>query len=378
MRTRSGKNAKCGFVAGTELPFRLNRSQKRSLVDQMADGLRNAIVTGYFKPGDTLPTILEWTRMLGCSIRVPEGAMAKLADEGLVSTRPRHGTTVLGSGRMNWRGHVLLVRLLDSTCHFIGERIAAAEEHLSKSGYLTTTIVVRRDDGGRLDLSHLEFEMKRNVCFTIVFGHIDEVLRSVSASGIPFVDFAAGQPLMKGCVGHIDSSVQGAVREFAAHCRRSGVGKALIVSKTNDMPYAREALEEEGITFSEMVLEAQTGPDRMENLQREGCAAFDGMFAREGRGWLPDVIFVTDDYVATGVLFSLFSHGVRIPEDTGFVTVKNKGNGPALPFPLTCVECSPSEVGRETAAAVMRVLDGKPFSFPESEQVVYLKGESFR
>ena len=34
--------------------------------------MRQAIVTGRYVPGETLPTILEWSRMLGVSIRVPE------------------------------------------------------------------------------------------------------------------------------------------------------------------------------------------------------------------------------------------------------------------------------------------------------------------
>ena len=36
-------------------PFSVNRNDSRSLADQVADGLRTAIVGGYYAPGDLLP-----------------------------------------------------------------------------------------------------------------------------------------------------------------------------------------------------------------------------------------------------------------------------------------------------------------------------------
>lgn len=37
------------------IPFRIDRNRPQSLVGQMTDGLRDAIVTGYYKLGDTFP-----------------------------------------------------------------------------------------------------------------------------------------------------------------------------------------------------------------------------------------------------------------------------------------------------------------------------------
>ena len=73
------------------IPFRIDRSRPHSLVQQMTDSLRDAIESGYYRQGEQLPTIHEWTRELDVSIRVPEGAIANLAKEGLVVTRPRKG-----------------------------------------------------------------------------------------------------------------------------------------------------------------------------------------------------------------------------------------------------------------------------------------------
>ena len=62
----------------TDIPFKVERSAAGSLSKQMTDGLREAIVSGHYKPGDVLPTILEWSKLLDVSIRVPEAAVAAL------------------------------------------------------------------------------------------------------------------------------------------------------------------------------------------------------------------------------------------------------------------------------------------------------------
>ena len=58
------------------IPFKVERTAAGSLSKQMTDGLREAIVSGFYKQGDVLPTILEWSNLLGVSIRVPEAAVA--------------------------------------------------------------------------------------------------------------------------------------------------------------------------------------------------------------------------------------------------------------------------------------------------------------
>ena len=73
------------------LPFRFDGTRRSGLSDQLADGLRQAILTGSIKPGETLPTILEWAKILDVSIRVPEAAIARLVSEGLVVARRRRG-----------------------------------------------------------------------------------------------------------------------------------------------------------------------------------------------------------------------------------------------------------------------------------------------
>lgn len=91
-----------------ELPFKVERSAAGSLSKQMTDGLREAIASDRYKAGDVLPTIVEWSKLLGVSIRVPEAAIAALVREGLVTAQKRIGCVVElspseKSRRFEWR-----------------------------------------------------------------------------------------------------------------------------------------------------------------------------------------------------------------------------------------------------------------------------------
>ena len=131
------------------LPFAINRSLVTSLSDQVADGLRRAIVSGYYKRGDVLPTLEELARELGTSLRVPRDAVARLAAENLVSPRPRVGSVILASGETLWKGQVLAVMpsFGEGTFHsavLLGEM----RRQLAAAGYLFTTVTLDRIQGG--------------------------------------------------------------------------------------------------------------------------------------------------------------------------------------------------------------------------------------
>ncbi|MBR6588324.1 MAG: GntR family transcriptional regulator, partial [Kiritimatiellae bacterium] len=326
-----------------EIPFRIDRSRPHSLVRQMTDSLRDAIESGYYRQGEQLPTIHEWTRELDVSIRVPEGAIANLAKEGLVVTRPRKGCMVLPQGRRTWRGHVLFVRLVKSWGNFVREGLLSAEEKLSREGYLVTMVVVRKNDRGIYDLGPLKNELRRSVRLAVVFGHQPKILECLADAKVPFVyaDIDMEAEPFKGSAAYLDFSRNAAFGAFVAHCVRAGVSHVCVVGKVESFSLVGSMLEEVGIRVTRIDVNAAFGQERVDSLERETCRAIDSLFERHGFKWLPDVIFVEDDYQATGALFSLLSHGVKMPDDVRFATTKNCGNGPAMSIPLTCVEFNP-------------------------------------
>ena len=92
-----------------KVPFSVSRGDARSLAAQVADGLREAIVGGYYKPGDVVPTSRELAPMLGVSRIVTIAALEKLCAEGFIVSRPRIGSVVVDRSAKRWNGHVVLV-----------------------------------------------------------------------------------------------------------------------------------------------------------------------------------------------------------------------------------------------------------------------------
>ena len=71
-----------------EMPFQVNRKLNVDITTQVTDGLREAILTGFYKPGDVLPKIMEFTRGLHVSLRPLLPAYRALKREGLILYDP--------------------------------------------------------------------------------------------------------------------------------------------------------------------------------------------------------------------------------------------------------------------------------------------------
>ncbi|MBE6398182.1 MAG: winged helix-turn-helix transcriptional regulator, partial [Lentisphaerae bacterium] len=89
--------------------FTLDRSRRGDLSRQVSAGLRTAIETGYYQPGEILPPVRDLAEILEISKGIAEQAVARLREEGLISPRPSVGSVVCASDRPLWKGQVLIV-----------------------------------------------------------------------------------------------------------------------------------------------------------------------------------------------------------------------------------------------------------------------------
>ena len=92
-----------------KLPFSINPELRANLSDQLTDGIREAIQSGRYRPGDRLPGTRAVAKALGISVRAPTEAFRRLADEGLLTVRTKAGAVVRERGAKAWKGRVLLV-----------------------------------------------------------------------------------------------------------------------------------------------------------------------------------------------------------------------------------------------------------------------------
>ena len=369
------------------LPFRFDGTRRSGLSDQLADGLRQAILTGSIKPGETLPTILEWAKILGVSIRVPEAAIARLVSEGLVVARRRRGCVVAERGNApNWRGHVLVVVPDDDACYYSNVQLGCVRARLSAAGYLVTSLTVLRREGTAesfdYDLAPLEFALRQSVDLAVLIFNYRRtgIARAVARSGVPFVEFADAEPCrLKGCVGSVCLDKATAMRQLEERCRAAGVSRVMQVgayASNYDADFFRKM---KGVKFSNWRTERNIADFGVnESMVRGAMESFRRRLAEKGRNWLPELFYFTDDHVTTGALMALLEAGIRVPDDVRVVTMANWGLGPVFPVSLTRLEMNPYTHGDALAQMALDYLKYRTPQGRRSVPLQYIEGESFR
>ena len=364
----------------TDIPFKVEREVAGSLSKQLTDGLREAIVSGHFKPGTVLPTIIEWSKLLGVSIRVPEAAVAALVREGFISAQKRIGCVVLPRRPGLWNGRVLAIVPDGDHVYYQNVLVGRLRARVAEAGYLfSQTTVLHRGGTGRYDTRQLEHELASKPGFALLVGNRPELERLLSRSGVAFGVFGEKPCSLPGCVANFRQDTEAAIAALVRQCVRAKVRSVLQVSKATGGSFdAVPALRAKGIGADVFTTPVQHEFGRAEGTARGALAAFRARFAAEDRAWLPELIVFTGDYVASGALVAMLEAGVRIPDDVRVVSLSNKGLGPVFPVELARVEYDPYAHGDVLADAVCAFLAGR--AIRRSRCVVasrYVPGPSF-
>ena len=354
------------------LPFAINRSLATSLSDQVADGLRRAIVSGYYRRGDVLPTLEELARELGTSLRVPRDAVGRLAAENLVSPRPRVGSVILASGETLWKGQVLAVMpsFGEGTFHsavLLGEM----RRQFAAAGYLFITVTLDRKRGGGWDFAYLDLMLRQRQDMVFALYCPQEVIRRIERAGVPIATQGGSAGIGTGAAS------LGEMVHFTDHCAAMGVRRILAIGFVGDTAFKDEVsrLSEAGLEVEPCLVRSRQRPGYLEHLQQAGLELMTRRFSRPRETW-PDLVFWTDDYLAVGGLSALQGLGVRIPGDVFAVTLANKGLVPAFPRTLTRFEFDPVATGKAAAANIIDRLEGRAAG-PILDIVSYVVGETF-
>jgi DNA-binding transcriptional regulator YhcF (GntR family) len=353
------------------VPFRLDHAASANLSDQLADGLRDAIVSGYYRKGDILPTIIQLAKMLGTSVQVPRTAIATLASENLISTRRGVGCIVVGRRQPVWKGRILGIvpAERESAYHattFFGEMRRA----LTAAGYLFDVVTLDRRPGGLPDWGPLDTALRRNLDLAFPLHCPTIVKRRLERAGIPF---ATKQT-------QADSGLSGPqigdISQFLKQCRAAKVRRVLVVGLGPEEVFngfcAR--FSDAGLSVEQALVRCNLGPGYLERLGHHGMALLLERFAKPRETW-PQLVFWADDFLAFGGLTGLMERGVSIPRDVFAVTIANKGFLPAYPRTLARFEFDPAATARAAAAEILRRLAGEP-PRPIPEVVRYVSGDT--
>lgn len=347
-----------------KVPFSVSRGDARSLAAQVADGLREAIVGGYYKPGEVVPTSRELAPILGVSRIVTIAALEKLCAEGFIVSRPRIGSVVVDRSAKRWNGHVVLVyEKGDDNNHLKAMLASAMQDSLSDAGYLMSQASVGAKPDGSVDFCRLDAALSRSVDLAVVIYNRPEIYAYLSKRNVPYAAFGEMPEKPASAVGTIHLDYKLAVPDFAVACSAAGIKEVVQVYWNPLMCDAASALRNIGIRVKKIKVPVNETGGRLIGVKRAGRIVFEKMLRSDGALAVAGrTFFIADDYLASGALLALSYAGMKVPEDVRLATFANAGLGPDYCRPLSRMEFDSGNVGETVAAAVVEYF--KTGTFP--------------
>ena len=345
------------------MPFQVDHKLNVDIPTQVTDGLREAILTGYYKPGDVLPRIREFTRGLHVSLRALLPAYRTLKKEGLISPRSRLGTVVVGPKADVFRGRVVIVNQGDTPAYFDAVVGEALTRRLNAAGYVVVSVSAiplgkRRDDAEkeRFDVRQLNAALRQKTSLAVIMGSFPPLERAVATTGTPYFVIGGRKPMTPGCVGCVTINIESALPGILAWLRERNVRSLVQMAIRRTDRIAPEALRGVCESYEELV----GWPRHVENVTLDAIvrSAYDLFRERyRTKADLPGAFLFADDYLARGALMALLTAGIRTGSDVLVVTLANKGNLPLHPDPIDIILCDPAREADEIADALIAYLD---------------------
>jgi len=358
-----------------KLSFVLNRNDARTLVDQVADGLRQAILRGYYRPGESLPSSRRLVELTGASRIVTSAALERLVSEGLVDARTRLGCVVRDRAVKQWRGRVLLICPDGYDSHLQSVFAGTLHERLSDAGYLMSESAVYERKSGVYDLSRIEVELAGGVDLVLLMYARDAIFRFLARRKVPFAVFGEVATPPRGAVGSVLLDYNGAVPSFVEACRRKGVREVVAVVWHELMCDVVPALRLAGVRAQTLKARFDGSCGRIAGVRRAGYEAMADLYRRGliKRGTL---YFFADDQLALGALQALSYYGFRAPEDVLVATWMNSMLGLVYERPLSRMEFNELTASETASDAVLRYLQTGEFPTDVSIASVWNDGET--
>jgi DNA-binding LacI/PurR family transcriptional regulator len=357
--------------------FSIDRSQRGNLSRQIADGLRTAIETGYYRPGEILPPVRDLADILGVSMGIAVQAVNRIREEGLISPRPAVGSVVCAPEHPHWKGQVLIVVPPDGGNTADNTMSAVLRNNLISNGYLALTAPVLRGDDGKCDFSLLELMLHQQTDLVVQLHDKPDISNWLSSHNIPFIRCTTDSgDLPQSCIGVVRFRKDAAISSFVSHCLEKNIDRVTVVSAWNQRATV-EALKEAGIEVDNWHIELPRGAAGAQISK----VALDFISER-----VPEIrerrirnMFFTDDYLTSGALVALLGAGIRIPDELNIVTLANKTNGSGLTFnvPFTRLEADPIDWGRIVSESVLGYLKNGAFASDVTIGPKYVRGETF-
>ena len=241
--------------------------------------------------------------------------------------------------------------------------------------YCDVQLPASRD--ANLDLAALGRVLDCNPDFALIRSprsRLARVAACVAQKGVRYATVACDVISGGMCVGNIRYGVADALEDFVGDCVRMGV-RSVLQFDYGPGSYidAQERLESVGVTVERLSLSRGARYEDLDDLVRD---AADIMTRRMRKGPLPELLLLTDDFISSGVISTLYRAGLRIPGDVKVVAYANRRSGFSFTHTMACLELDPYQEGVNCSRIALRFLKTGVFT-PYLISPVYRRGVSF-
>ena len=357
--------------------FTIDKTRWGTLCDQIADGFRNAIASGLYKPGDTLPGMRTLAVHFGVSLRVVVRAFAKLVDEQLVAGRPGVGCQVLAPRTSLWKGMVLLILPGGDYVYYANMCAGRVSGLLSKEGYMVQRVTVPALGRKRYDFRYLDLLLRQSISLVVMISVQPVIERHLAKLGVRYV-VVGKSTVSPGCSGLIRLDERTAADDLVAHAQRAGIRSVAIVGAKNNDIQAELIMSFRNcrVNIAEWNIATRAYiSGRLDVIQTKTRDFFRRRLCEGAR--LPDLFVFVDEYRAMGGALALYEAGVNIPRDVRLVSVSNVGNGPVLRNGVARLEYDPFEQAEQVADILIRFLSTGNFPVNAEIRSRYIPDETF-
>ena len=361
-----------------KVSFSIDRAGPGTLTEKVVRELRRRIADGALRPGDRLPSRDVLAKELGVSEFVVRRAFVELAADRLIAGRPRIGHVVLDAGAVRRESLVLDV----STENFgsFASRVSTAEclQGLRKRGCRVIPVTLGVDSRETAYLAPLAEALRNAPDFVFIRtcgSRQSLVCRMVAEAGVPYATTTLGTaPRTPGrCCGTIRLENDVAMGAMVRDCVQCQVRSALQVDFGKDTYVdASSAFLTRHISVERLSI-SLVRCRNLDDVVESACRAVE---KRIDSGIMPDMIFVTDDYLSLGVISALRRRRIEFPRTVRLVVYANRGSGLFVGDEYARIELDPFADGREIAHCIAAYLDTGIFGRYDNP-LVYHRSKSF-
>lgn len=316
--------------------------------------LRAQIESGRYRPGEYLPSRARLMAELGASEFVIRAALARLSADHLVSGFRGRGYMVCE--RVS-RRHMFVLDVNVEPWYSFGPCVSlfSCAKSLMFAGCRVLSLPLACGSRDEPYLLPLTKALKTKPDLVIVRSSVSRrsnALQLVERSGCHFVTVGrnAARKMSARYIGHLDYDYAAAVDAVVSDCVRMRIRSVLQVDFDGDSYCnAAPALAAKGIAVERLSLSI-AGPRELDEVVRDSYSA---MRKRIRRGCIPELVLLTDDYLAEGALEAMHDSSVLVPRDVKAISFRNVNSGIMSRQDISHIDFDPVADGRAIASSVL-------------------------